>query len=89
VSTRRIVWAVRYALPALIVLVAIVFICVDPSGNWEGAAALIGAGLSVLLLNVLYRMGVEGDRDRDREARARRYFDEHGHWPDERRRGGG
>jgi hypothetical protein len=36
----------------------------------------------VLLLNLLFRMGVEGDRDREREEAARRYFDEHGHWPD-------
>jgi hypothetical protein len=32
----------------------------------------------VLLLNVLYRIGVQGDR----EEEARRYFDEHGRWPD-------
>jgi hypothetical protein len=32
---------------------------------------------------VLYRIGVQGDRDRDREEDARRFFDEHGRWPDE------
>jgi len=26
---------------------------------------------------------VEGDKDRDREEAARRYFDEHGRWPGE------
>jgi hypothetical protein len=83
---RHAVVAIRYALPAVIVLVGLVFIAIDPSGNWEGAAAVIGAGLSVLLLNILYRMGVSGDRDRDREAAQRRYFDKHGHWPDERPR---
>jgi hypothetical protein len=36
----------------------------------------------VLLLNVLYRIGVEGDKERDREEAAREYFDKHGHWPD-------
>jgi hypothetical protein len=49
----------------------------------ETWAVFTGAGVSVLLLNVLYRMGVEGDGDRDREERAREYFDEHGHWPDQ------
>jgi hypothetical protein len=83
---RQAVLAIRYLLPAVIVGVGLVFIAIDPSGNWEGAAALIGAGLSVLLLNILYRMGVSGDRDRDREAAQRRYFDAHGHWPDERKR---
>ena len=43
------------------------------------------AGLSVWLLNLLYRVGVKGDRERDDEDRARAYFDEHGHWPDEER----
>lgn len=89
-TKQRLIWAVRYLLPAVIVLVGLVFVIADFDSNWEGGAALMGAGLSVLLLNVLYRMGVEGDRDRGVEERARRYFDEHGHWPDERRhRGGG
>jgi hypothetical protein len=35
-----------------------------------------------LLLNVLYRIGMQGDRERDREEEARRFFDEHGRWPD-------
>lgn len=85
-TKQRVVWAVRYALPAVIVLVGLVFVIVDFDANWEGGAAVMGAGLSVLLLNFLYRMGVEGDKDRGREERARRYYDEHGHWPDERRR---
>lgn len=39
--------------------------------------------LSVLLLNMLFRIGLQGDVDRDREAAARVYFEEHGRWPDE------
>jgi hypothetical protein len=49
----------------------------------EGGALLISAGLSVWLINFLYRIGVRGDRERDVEDRARAYFDEHGRWPDE------
>jgi hypothetical protein len=49
----------------------------------EGGALLVSAGLSVWLINFLYRVGVRGDRDRDSEDRARAYFDEHGRWPDE------
>jgi hypothetical protein len=37
----------------------------------------------VLLLNVLYRIGVQGDKERDTEQAARDFFDQHGHWPDE------
>ena len=51
----------------------------------EGGALLISAGLSVWLINLLYRVGVKGDRERDEEDRARAYFDEHGRWPDEER----
>jgi len=51
----------------------------------EGGTLLIAAGLSVWLLNLLYRVGVKGDRERDEEDRARAYFDEHGRWPDEER----
>jgi hypothetical protein len=27
------------------------------------------------------RLGIRSQRDREREAWARRYFDRHGHWP--------
>lgn len=49
----------------------------------EGGALMVSAGLSVWLINLLYRIGVRGDRERDVEDRARAYFAEHGHWPDE------
>ncbi len=50
----------------------------------EGGALVLSAGLSVWLLNVLHRVGVRGDRERDRENEARAYFDRHGRWPDDR-----
>ena len=33
----------------------------------------VGAGLALLLLNVLYRYGASGDRERDAEDEAREY----------------
>jgi hypothetical protein len=51
--------------------------------GWEGGAAIIGAGLSVWLLNFFYRVGVHGDRERDAEDAAREFYDAHGYWPDE------
>jgi hypothetical protein len=51
----------------------------------EGGSLLVAAGLSVWLLNLLYRVGVKGDREREEEDRARAYFDRHGRWPDEDR----
>jgi hypothetical protein len=75
---------VRVWLPALVVAfgVAVIVIRADTTGL-AGGAGIIGAGLSIWLLNFLFRVGVSGDRDRDREDEARRYFDRHGRWPDE------
>jgi len=74
---------VRYGLPALICLVGLGFLIADPGANFEGAMALLGAGLSVLLVNVLFRIGVSGDEERASEDAARRTFDRTGRWPDE------
>jgi hypothetical protein len=83
VSRDRLVALVRYGLPAAICLVALVFLVIDPGANFEGAMALLGAGLSVGLINVLFRVGVSGDQERAEEAAARREFDRTGRWPDE------
>lgn len=76
---------IRYVLPAVILLAGVVLVIVRGGDltSWEGASALWGAGLSVLLINFLYRMGVSGDRSREQEERDRAFLDEHGHWPDE------
>jgi hypothetical protein len=49
----------------------------------EGGTMLVAAGLSVWLINALYRFGMRGDREREDEDRARTFFEEHGYWPDE------
>lgn len=74
--------AVRYGLPAVLVLAGFVCLFAAP-GNLaaEGWALFTGAGLALLLLNVLFRLGFESDRDRDREDEARDYFSRHGRWP--------
>jgi hypothetical protein len=75
---------VRYGLGGVMVLAGIVFIVVNPGGfGVDGFAMAVGGGLSVVLINFLFRLGVSGDRERDQEEQARRYFDEHGVWPDE------
>ncbi len=74
----------RYGIPALLVLAGVVCLFVAPSGSGaEGFALFTGAGLSVLLLNQLHRMGVSGDVEREREEAARDRFEEEGAWPDE------
>ena len=77
------IW-LRYGLPAVVVLAGVVLLALNPSlAGLEGWALLTGAGLAILLLNGLYRVGVKGDGERDDEEAARVYFDEHGRWPDE------
>ena len=75
---------VRYALPLLICLGGVVAIAIEPNRNGlEGAVLIVSAGLSVALLNWLYRVGVAGERERDDEDEARAFFDRNGVWPDE------
>jgi hypothetical protein len=80
---------VRYGIGAVMVLAGIVMIAVNPEGlGVDGFAMAVGGGLSVLLINFLFRVSVSSNLDREREEDARRYFDEHGEWPeDEPRRG--
>jgi hypothetical protein len=76
---------VRYGVPALLVLAGfVILVVVDGNLRWEGWSMCVGAGLAVLLLNWLFRLGAEGDRERQAEESARDYYHEHGHWPDER-----
>jgi hypothetical protein len=75
---------VRYGIGGVMVLAGFVLLIVSPGGfGTEGFGMAVGGGLAVLLLNFLYRMGVSGEQDRDQEERARRYFDEHGEWPED------
>lgn len=76
---------IRYGLPILLVLVGIIIALArgfDRAGI-ETAAALWGAAPALWMANWFYRISVDGDRERDDEADARRFFAEHGHWPDE------
>jgi hypothetical protein len=72
----------RHVIPALIVLAGIVSMAIGTSTSLIGGAALIGAGGASWLISWLYRIGVEGDRTREREERARSFFERHGRWPD-------
>ena len=75
---------VRIWLPVLICVAGIVVIAIEPNRNGlEGGLLIVSAGLSVWLLNWLYRVGVAGERERDEEDDARAFFDRHGVWPDD------
>jgi uncharacterized membrane protein YoaK (UPF0700 family) len=72
--------AIRYGIPLALFIAGVVVGAVTDSV--AGAALFFSAASAVLLLNVLYRIGVQGDKERDREDEARAYFDKHGRWPD-------
>jgi hypothetical protein len=78
------VLAVRYVLPALLFVLGLVLLAIEPNTTGlEGFAMATGAALSVLFLNWLFREGVRGDRERDAEERARQHYAKYGRWPDE------
>jgi hypothetical protein len=74
---------IRFWLPVTIMLAGIVVVIVG--GVSESALTtgipIFSAGASIWLLNFLYRVGVEGDKERDEESLAREHFAEHGEWP--------
>ena len=75
--------AVRYGIPLVLMIVGVVVSATAGGVGIAAGALFFSAASAVLLLNVLYRIGVQGDRERDTEQEARDFFDEHGRWPDE------
>jgi hypothetical protein len=75
----------RYGIGVALVVAGCILLAADPGGfGVDGFAMAVGSGLSVLLVNFLFRLGVSGDRERERGEEARRYFDAHGVWPKRR-----
>lgn len=62
--------AVRYGIPLALLLAGVI-------------VSATAGGVGIAAGDVRYRIGVEGDKERDTEQSARDFFDEHGHWPDE------
>ena len=75
--------AIRYGIPLVLLIVGIVVTATAGRVGLAAGALFFSAASAVLLLNVLYRIGVEGDKERDTEQEAREFFDQHGRWPDE------
>jgi protein-S-isoprenylcysteine O-methyltransferase Ste14 len=93
-SPGRIVLAVtRIWLPLAIAVAGVVLIVLGHASLSQqagGHALEAGSGVALLIVaiivwmvNWMYRMSVESNREREVEEEAREYFDRHGHWPDE------
>jgi len=74
--------ALRYVLPGLVILGGVVVMALGSESDLEGGAAIVSAGLAIFFVNWLFRAGVAGEGEREREDRAREYFDRHGRWPE-------
>jgi hypothetical protein len=79
--TRWLLVGIRYVLPVVVVIVGVVIMALGGENNLEGGAGFVSAGLAIYFLNWLFRIGADGDREREDEQAARDYFNEHGHWP--------
>ena len=75
----------RIWLPLAIAVAGVVAIVVGHGTNGTAAAGvgLLLVALIVWMVNWMYRMSVDSNREREREEAAREYFTEHGRWPDE------
>ncbi len=74
----------RYGIGGAMALAGIILLVTNSGGfGVDGFALGVGGGLSLIMLNFLYRLGVSGDRERDQEEEARTYLERHGYWPDE------
>jgi hypothetical protein len=54
-----------------------------PDSLAAAGVSLIIAALIVWMVNWMFRMSVQSNREREREEAAREFYSRHGHWPDE------
>jgi hypothetical protein len=78
--------ATRVWLPLSIAVLGAVFTVM---GHGRSNIAAVGVSLllvalTVWLINWLFRLSLESNREREQEEEVRRDFDQTGHWPDER-----
>lgn len=73
---------VRYGIPLAMTVAGVV--CLVIGGDAAGSGVvLIGSAGIVLLINLLFRLSLVSNREREQEERAREQFERSGHWPDE------
>jgi O-antigen/teichoic acid export membrane protein len=77
--------ATRLWLPVLIAIAGVVgiFIGHGKTGAAGAGVGLILVAITVWMINWMYRMSVDSNREREREEEARKHFDRTGRWPDE------
>lgn len=81
---------IRFWVPTVISIAGLVVIVAGGASehSLEVGIPIFSTGLSIWLLNFLFRVGVAGDHERDAEDDARAYFAKHGRWPNDPGAGG-
>ncbi len=86
-GTRVILTLTRVWLPVVVAVAGLAGIAVghgSVNSIWAaGGVSLVIVAIMIWMINWMFRMSVESNRERDREEQAREYFDRHGRWPDE------
>jgi hypothetical protein len=73
---------VRYGIPLAMTVAGIV--CLVIGGDAAGSGVvLIGSAGMVLLINVLFRLSLVSNEEREQEEQAREQFEREGRWPGE------
>jgi hypothetical protein len=88
---RGLLAATRLWLPLAIAAAGVVLIIAGEARSGSGlndslagvGVALIITALIVWMVNWMFRLSVESNREREREEAAREFFSRHGRWPDE------
>ncbi len=74
--------SVRYGIPLAMTIAGIV--CLVVGGDAAGSGVvLIGSAGMVMLINVLFRLSLVSNREREEEEHAREEFERSGRWPGE------
>ena len=78
----------RWWVPGALCLIGVILLIAENFDAFgvSAFAAFVGAGSSTWLINFLWRLGVSGDEEREREAVDRRYLARHGRWPSQQER---
>jgi ABC-type transport system involved in cytochrome bd biosynthesis fused ATPase/permease subunit len=86
VSGSRIgMFSLRVLLPLGLAVAGVVAIVIGHAKTAVAGAGVVLLGIAVMvwMLNWLFRMSLDSNRDREREEEARDYYTRTGHWPDE------
>jgi hypothetical protein len=84
-DTRLLLVLTRVFLPLSLAVIGVLAIIAGHARTPLAGAGVVLLGVSVMvwLLNLMFRLSVQSNRDREGEERAREYYDRHGRWPDE------